>query len=83
MLSCRPARVDTVPLCSMCLFNFVYFSFFLPCVSDVLARGTVALDDRKVLRCVLPPVLCYVLLVNKWILRFFYKCFVTSLKGHM
>ena len=38
---------------------------FLPCVSEVLARGTVALDDRKVLRCVLPLVFCYVLLVTK------------------
>ena len=52
-------------LCSICLFRL--FLIFLPCVSEVLTRGTVALDDRKVLLCVLPLVLCYVLLVNKWI----------------
>ena len=53
MLSYRQARVGTVPcLCSICLFRL--FLIFLPCVSEVLATGTVALDDRKVLRCVLP-----------------------------
>ena len=55
----------TLVLCSISLFRL--FLIFLPCVSEILARGTVALDDRKVLRCVLPLVLCYVLMVNKWI----------------
>ena len=54
-------------VCFIVKGNASSFLFFLPCVCEVLARGTVALDDRKDLRCALPLVLRYVLLVKKCI----------------